>query len=309
MPINSTGDPHYTPTVSQIPYVNAPRIIGSQSVATHIAATRSSQPQPVSPLPPSRTHDIYRLQFTMRLLIILCLGSLGSLALAPYFLAKISQATSGPQYADGACTAHPQDIHYLQTASTANTQNTTPLPTTWSKAGKTSQDFTLAQSCAAAFTIVYESFNLNDPDTLTNATYMLSAAAKKRFFEGTTTEQKDERMDPTWQSQAHKEQLQQTAQAASPATLQDVQVVRGKFFALFVVTYQLTSQQSGKKTVLQKQLVVVLAAVPADPTKESTGWQVTDWYNTVTTNTPGAGATHTPAATKPAGTSKPGTKK
>ncbi len=277
MPINSTDDSRYTFAALQMRSLSIPLTVSSPPALANVASTRSSQPQGASPAPSSQTHDAHRLQFVLRLLIILCLSSLGSLSLAPYFLTKISQATPGSQYADGACTAHTQDIHYLQT--TANTQVTGPVPTSWSKAGKTSQDFVLAQSCAAAFTIIYESFNLNDPDTLTNATYMLSATAKKRFFEGTQTEKKDERMDPTWQSQAHKEQLQQTAQVVSKATLQDVQVINSKFFALFVVTYQLTSQQFGKKTVQQKQLVVVLASASVNSLEGSTGWQVADWYD------------------------------
>lgn len=240
--------------------------------------TTSAQNTPApSTLEPSQEHssvdhELYFTRFAMRLLVTLCLGALASFALAPYFLAPHAMTTRS-EYVEGICTAQPQTIRYASTSQEAGS-----VPSLWTKAGKNSRQFALAQACAAAFTVTYETFNINATPSLTSATSMLSSTGKKHFFAGTATESKDTRLDATWQAQARKEHLQQSAQVLNKAQLQTVLVNHGTFSATFITNYQLTTTISGKKsTTQQKHLVVVLAASAVAPSDASTGWQVVDW--------------------------------
>jgi hypothetical protein len=218
----------------------------------------------------------------LHLLIALCLGALASFSIAPHFLAQTphkSPVTSASS--DGECQAKPQDIKYLQQPA----KDEPSLPPLWSSTGKSRHDFDLAQACATAFAIAYESFNINQPQSLTNATQMLSADGKKHFFQGTAAEPKDIHADIIWQAQARKEQLQQSAQALDQAQLQAVN--QGSTLAvLFTVTYKLTTKIYGKSSAQQKQLLVFVEAIPTAPsgqaptasTNASTGWRVVDWH-------------------------------
>jgi hypothetical protein len=244
--------------------------------------TTSVQDTPVPSTPgaaqkPSRIdHELYFSSLALRLLAILCLGALASFSLASYFLTPpYLNITTSSWYTDGACTAQPQTIHYIHPLSSQ--ERTTPVPSAWTKAGKNSQQFALAQACAAAFTITYETFSIAHPTSLTSAVSMLSSAGKKHFFVGTGTEAKERRLDATWQAQARKEHLQQSAQALKEAQLLTVLLRNGTFSAIFIMNYQLSTTISGKSTTQQKQLKVTLDAISVAPSEASTGWQVVGW--------------------------------
>ena len=226
----------------------------------------------------SADHELYLTRFSIHLLVVLCLGALASFSLAPHFLTQkpyvnITRST----YTDGVCTTQPQAIDYVQKTSTS--QMTMPVPSSWAKAGKNSQQFALAQACAAAFTIAYETIDINTPASLSNATSMLSSTGKQHFFAASGTEPKDTHLDPTWQAQARKEHLQQSAQMLSKAQLQTVLTNHKGFSAIFITNYQLTTRISGKSTTQHKYLIVVLAPVLTAPSDISTGWQIVDWYS------------------------------
>jgi len=231
---------------------------------------------------PSRVeHELYFSSFVLRLLVILCLGSVASFSLAPHFLPSTLNVGCGachrPQtvYANGVCTALPQTIDYIQKPSAH--EKTSVVPSEWTKAGKNSLQFALAQACVAAFTVTYETMSIAQPASLTSAVSMLSSTGKEHFFVGTATEPKDPRLSATWQAQARKEHLQQSAQALNKAQLQTVLVSNGTFSAIFIMNYQLRTTISGKSTTQQKHLIVILAALPRVPSGTSTGWQVFDW--------------------------------
>jgi len=238
-------------------------------------------PAPSSPDPAQEhsraEHELYLTKFAIRLFVILCLGALASFELAPHFLPQPSHANvtvTTRQYTDGACTTEPQAIIYLQT-----TRQTTSAPTAWTKAGKNSEEFARAQACAAAFTIAYNTFDSNNPPSLTNAVSMLSSIGKAHFFVGSRAEPKDPRVDATWQTRARKEHLQHSAQMLTTAQLQTVLFNNGVFSAVFTTSYELTTKMSGTSTTQHKSQVVVLATASITASDPSTGWRVADWYN------------------------------
>jgi hypothetical protein len=217
--------------------------------------------------------ETYNTRLAIQLLIIICLGALASFSLAPYFIVPITQNPPvGNQYSDGICTAKPQDIKYLQQPT--ENKPATVLPVVWSQTGQNSQDLESAQACVAAFASAYETFNIKQASSLTAATSMLSASAKERFFQGTSTLSKDPRVDAQWLAQAQKNQLQQSAQILDTAALQTV-VKSSKaetVSASFIVTYQLVTKSAGKSSTKQQQLLVFLAE-----TSKSASWQVINW--------------------------------
>jgi hypothetical protein len=241
---------------------------GEQS--TSASAPASSQKQS------KRDSSTHTYKQAIRLLIALCLGALASFSLVPS-LQVLSQAkNTGPasQYSNGGCTMLPQSIQYEKPTTT--NQST---PSSWTKAGQNSQQFALAQACATAFAIAYETININDIPSLTNSTYMLSATGKQHFFVGTPEEPKAIYLNATWQKQAKQVHLVQNAQAITPAQLQVVQASSNAFFATFTVNYKLTTVISGKSITQQNQLIVVVQQTPITPAVQSTGWMVTDWHD------------------------------
>lgn len=204
-----------------------------------------------SPQEPGIDPEAYNIQLAISLLMIICLGALASFAFAPYFL--------------------PQTI--LQAPTVAQAASAPPL--VWSKLGLNSQDLTRAQTCAKTFTIAYETFNIKQPSSLTAATPMLSRDAKARFVSGNRNEPEDPHVDAKWLAQAHKDQLQQSAQVLQPAALQTVVKTdqSSTVSASFIVTYKLTTTSSGKISSSQQNLLVYLAEATGQPG----GWQVIDW--------------------------------
>ena len=212
------------------------------------------------------------------LLIALCLGSLASFSLVSPLLTSTSLITTATEQDNiTGCTTTPTAIPYLQATST--NKNTTAPPSPWAHAGKNAQQFALAQACAAAFTITYESIDIDDPTTLTAATSMLSTTGRASFFQNTGAQPKDERLTSIWQLHAQKVHLRQNAQVVSEAQLQTIHSKIPTFSASFIVRYKLTTNSTSIHIIQYKQLVVLLQQAPITPSDPSNGWQVADWYN------------------------------
>ena len=149
------------------------------------------------------------------LLFIVIIGCLGSLPIAPHFLVPIKvQPTTpaAPTYTDGQCTT---DI--LTKAHTSATPVTLPqsLSQVWTKANYTDQDYTNALACATAFVNLYESFDYHQMQSLYTAVPLLSADAKKRFYQGYEQASANVRTNQTWEKQL---QTSQTVQQAKTST-------------------------------------------------------------------------------------------
>jgi hypothetical protein len=228
---------------------------------------------------PTPDQEIHALQRAIHLMLILFLTALGSFTLAPYLLPLPPQQASHrhapDQYTDGACTAQLQTIHYAQ-----HTTSNQKVPTAWIQTGTNSTQFALAQACVAAFTITYESINISQPASLSAVISMLSSTGKKSFFEGNAMRREDLHMNPSWQLEARKEHLQQSAQLIKKAQLLTVHASPAPLFVTFTIKYRLIIKISGKSTNQPEQLAVVLEKAPATLSKatKSTGWQVVDWH-------------------------------
>jgi hypothetical protein len=295
-------------------HINSTAPAKEETPQSQNTTTMEAKRNPGAPASPD-DHTSNSLQ-TIRLLLVLCLAALSSFSLIPSLQTLLPPPPSviPPQgnhtiYIDGTCTTQPQSIQYVQ-----HTSNNQKLPSMWSAAKKNSQQFALAQACAAAFAISYETFNINNFDSLTSSTSMLSATGKQHFFQGTTQEPKAPYLTPSWQETAQKEQLQQDAQALNTAQLQQVQDSSNTFSATFIVKYQLTTKIAGKSSTKQAQMSVTVQAIPVPPTTTptptkaatnsktksaeaavpgakitptptptllaiSTGWEVTDWHD------------------------------
>ncbi len=237
----------------------------------------TSNPQATAPAEATYTQVEQAASFTwlvLGLLIALCLGALASFSLAPSLLASaFPTTTANEQDNAGGCTTKPTAILYLQG------QHTTAPPSSWIHAGKNAQQFALAQACAAAFTITYESIDIDDATTLTAATSMLSNTGKTHFFQNSGAQPKDARLTSDWQLHARQVHLQQNAQVVSEAQLQTINSKTPIFSASFIVRYKLTTHSAGTSTIQYKQLILLLQASSIASSDASTGWQVVDWYN------------------------------
>ena len=137
---------------------------------------RQESDLPPAPVGTSSPIDEQGLQkaHTVRLwiwpLIIICLGSLGALSIAPNMFPAVfvalatKQGPVSPAVASGTvafreseCTATPQTLRYVPARSAkADTQT---LPGVWCQAGYSRQSFTAAKSCAAFFVSTYQTFD------------------------------------------------------------------------------------------------------------------------------------------------------
>lgn len=235
------------------------------------------------------------------LVLIVCIGGLGTLPLTPALLPGLVQPARatlahapaltptpavptptpivGP-FTESECTATPQKMHYLPT-----TEQTTPsaLPLAWIQAGRNEQDLALAQACAAAFIIAYESFDAGHMETLEASTPMLTDAARARFYGRAANTSPDQHMDPMWRASIQQEQIQQVAQVGQPGLLAASER-NGLLLAWMGVPCLLTVQIAAEKPEVESvQFTVLLVGVPLNAQKTGTGWQVSEWQagNTV----------------------------
>jgi hypothetical protein len=260
-------------------------------------ASTSSQPQSATPPPAGRTEGRQQdLTVWLLLLLILCLGSLGSLSLARPLLPTTTIDTRPPSngknvgtimqkavstptpvtFTDGQCTTTPQQITY-RSGSSATSEPPT-LPADWFTGGRKQADFALAQSCAASFVMAYQTFDVSKPTTLESFTYMLSAGAKQRFYGLIPSIKADIRLDPAWRASMQKQHLSQVTQVYPPGLI-DARYTHQKLLVWMAVPF-LTSTTTNKHTVTQQgEYSVLLVAVPPDPQKSGTGWQVSAWQH------------------------------
>jgi hypothetical protein len=133
------------------------------------------------------------------------------------------------------------------------------------------QDFSNAQSCAAAFTLAYQSFTSSNLRTLTAGIPMLSAGALQRFYGQVPHSQPDERLNADWQATIQKEHLQRSAQVQLPEAL-TVQTYDGKILIWMAVPYTLSTSIDENTFSENATLTVLLVS-----TTKGTGWQVSDW--------------------------------
>lgn len=212
------------------------------------------------------------------LLLVICLGGIGSFPLVSIRLPNTTglpgtQPTQQPSTAGGKCTATPQEIKYELT-----TQQTPPpaLPADWSKAGRQQSDLGYAQACAASFVLAYQKFSASDPKTFETSVPLLSEGAKQRFYGRVTNIKSDPHMEPLWRANVQKHHMQQQAQVGIP-TLLDARYTRGKLLAWLLVPYKIFTQMDEDSIEQGLQMTVLLVGVPFNPQDAGTGWQVSDW--------------------------------
>jgi hypothetical protein len=247
-----------------------------------------------------RLHRLHSLQLWSSLLLIICLGSLGSLSLAPYILPRqvtpsktitipikktlpastVSVPTPivGP-FRESECTATPKSIKYLPVLSGQSVDKT--LPPAWSQAGLSKKDLPYAKACAASFIVAYQTFNANNPKTFETSTSMMTDGARQRFY-GTAPDahiQPDRYMDPMWRAAMQQKNVQQTTQASAPTFL-DAQYTNGRLLVWMAVLYQRSILIEGNQPVVENiQTTILLVNVPINVQKTGTGWQVSQWQD------------------------------
>jgi len=250
--------------------------------------------------PPPATQAVTRahsIQIWVALLLVICLGSLGSFSLAPYILPGLIQKhdTTGTRikttimatpiastptlskgsFTESECTATPQNTKYSPPSS--ETTGDQALPLEWLQAGRTQQDFANAQACAATFIMTYQSFNTKDPKTFESSVSMLTGGAKQRFYGSALNTRTDTHMDPMWRAALLKQQIQQTTQVSQPSLLKS-HYTNKQLLVWMVVPCQITIQQAGNKPVTESnQFSVLLVSVPLNTQKTETGWQISQW--------------------------------
>jgi len=256
---------------------------------------------PVQDVPALPLHDVQEsqktraLQIWASLLIIICLGSLGSLSLVPYILpslvhhtmttrAQAHPSTSivptptpiiGP-FTESECTATPQNMKYLPTSGKTDDKT---LPLTWFQAGRSQKDFANAEACAASFVITYQTFDSGHLQTLEASISMLTDGAKQRFYGNAPNTRADTHMDPMWRANLQKEQVQQVAQVGEPGLLGS-QYTNGRLLVWMVVPCRLSIQVAGSKPIVEDvQFTVLLVGVPINAQGTGTGWQVSQWHD------------------------------
>jgi hypothetical protein len=243
-----------------------------------------------------RLHRFHSLQLWSSLLLIICLGSLGSLSLAPYMLpAQINPptatalpikkpspaptvVTSTPivgAFRESECTATSRSMKYLPVLSGKPVDK--PLPPAWDEAGRSQKDLPDAKACAASFIVAYQSFNANNPRTFETSTPMLTDGARQRFYGTASHTEPDRYMDPIWQAAMQQKSVQQTAQASEPTFL-DAQYTNGRLLVWMAVLYQRSIFIDGNQPIIENiQTTVLLVNVPINVQKTGTGWQVSQW--------------------------------
>jgi hypothetical protein len=240
------------------------------------------------------THETHRRFLILPLIVII--GCLGSFPIAEHFLvtSKLQTPTTvAITYQEGQCTSSEisaTSVSATPTATATQSATATPaatqsasataLPSTltkvWAETGNTSEDYTNAQACAAAFVNTYETYSYQHMDSTTAALPMLSADAKKRFAEGYEQTAPNLRTTQSWKQQITTNQNVQTAKASKPIFSTYV-YQKNELFLTFDVQYQLTIYTKGVKSTQKDSMTVLLKRVTSDSTTSGVGWQVSDW--------------------------------
>jgi hypothetical protein len=245
-----------------------------------------------------RSHRFHSLQLWRSLLLVICLGSLGSLSLAPYMLPRQINPSTGTAipvkkssptpgvvtatpivgpFRESECTATARSMKYLPVLSGKPLDQ--PLPPAWEQAGRSQKDLPDAKACAASFIVAYQSFNANVPKTFEASTSMLTNGARQRFYGTTSHAAPDRYMDPIWQAAMQQKNVKQTAQASEPTFL-DAQYTNGRLLVWMAVLYQRTIFIDGSQPAVENiQTTVLLVNVPINVQKTGTGWQVSQWQD------------------------------
>jgi len=230
-----------------------------------------------------------RMQVMASLLLVICLGCLGALSLAPALfpnavhLIGATQPSSNPgdsisskfdgSFKKSECTAQPADMKYLPGKASHNA-----LPPAWFQAGYLLKDFAYAQACAASFVSAYQTFNANNPQTFETCVSMLTDGGKQRFYGSASKgQQPDKHMLPMWRASMQQQGVQQTARTSEPRLIA-AQYKSARLIVWMLIPYRLSISVAGSSPVVENaQITVLLVAVPSD--KKGTGWQVSQWQD------------------------------
>lgn len=255
---------------------------------------------PVSPSPDNLALQPYsmrgqrkkhEMQIWASLLIVICLGSLGALSLAPTLFpgtirlivatgpastpGKSTPVRTAIPLKEGGCTARPGDMQYAP-GPTKNAGDSVPPPA-WFQAGRSQGDLAYARACAASFVNAYQTFNANNPQTFEACVYMLTDRGKQRFYGSAPNGQPDKHMLPMWRASIQQQDVQQAVQASQPGFMA-ARSISGKLVAWMLVPYKLSISLAGSQPVVENaQMTVLLVAVSI--TTEETGWQVSQWQD------------------------------
>lgn len=217
------------------------------------------------------------------LLLLLTIGCLGAIPLAPHLLAPVisqhtNQVTSNPQktYTDGKCTA--DTAHVVYTPAVSSVKAPKSWPKAWKLAGLSGQDqaYFSALACAATFVKTYETFDYRQPKTLYQALPLVSATAQQRFYEGAGKIAANDRTKAAWLNTLKQKQVSQTASVSLPH-LSTSFYTHGALYLTLAVPYHTTGQNAGKTTSQQYQATILLKGVQPDPKQKNINWQILDW--------------------------------
>ena len=214
----------------------------------------------------------------MLLILIFCVGCLGSMPVSAYLLPSFQQPivkVPPKTYQDGQCNATEKTVVYQPTRVSQGKKAPIKLPAAWSHAKRGQQDFVNAQLCAAAFVDTYQSFDYRNLNTLQSAVFMLSSAAQKRFYEGSGKVRASQRLNSQWRGKIQLHKVVQVAQATPPTMLVS-EYTGGTLYVTFDVPYQLTTHMDGKATTKNYHDIVLLKSVTPDTHLKGTGWQISD---------------------------------
>jgi hypothetical protein len=213
----------------------------------------------------------------LSLLLIIAMGCLGALPIAPYLLKMPSNnvqvhKTSSPTYTEGQCTDSAiTHSHFATTTAPAS------LPEAWQQAKRTHTNYVQALDCAATFVDTYESFDYRQTQSFAAALPLISAAAKQRYYQGYGKTPANIRTNARWQMLAKQWQIVQKARSSRPV-LQSSKYDNGTLYIVLNVPYQLTQQMAGKNHSLRFSVTVLLKGIAPNNKNHGIGWQVSDWH-------------------------------
>ena len=118
--------------------------------------------------------------------------------------------------------------------------------------------------------------------SLYTAVPLLSADAKKRFYQGYEQASANVRTNQTWEKQLQTSQTVQQAKT-STGTLEAYTNKNHELFLTLDIPCQLIKHVKGKQTTQSISATVLLKKVQPDKSTQGVGWQISDWRENETT--------------------------
>lgn len=171
------------------------------------------------------------------------------------------------------------------TKSAVSPPMTTPtIPSKWYTYGFTDDDAKYAEACAAQFVLDYHTFDYNNLPSLETLTYMLSAHAKKLFYQGGAddTHNIHLHMLTQWQNTIEKRKQNQQATVQQP-TLSQITPQYSNYIVEVDVGYKLVKEINFgiQPPEIHHDTIILQNTSPCPKLlpNEQNGWEVVDWID------------------------------